>query len=54
MRDPSADPRHLQDPFRRPRGSREGTAEAALRGSLPEQLISGVEIISALRDEPGN
>ncbi|WP_353090547.1 type II toxin-antitoxin system prevent-host-death family antitoxin [Synechococcus lacustris] len=27
---------------------------AALRGSLPEQLISGVEIISALRDEPGN
>ena len=24
------------------------------RGSLPEQLISGVEIISALRDEPGN
>lgn len=27
---------------------------AALRGSLPEQLTSGVEIISALRDEPGN
>ena len=27
---------------------------AALRDSLPEQLISGVEIISALRDEPGN
>ena len=27
---------------------------AALRGSLPEQLISGVEIISALRDEPGD
>jgi len=27
---------------------------ATLRDSLPEQLISGVEIISALRDEPGN
>ena len=27
---------------------------AALRDSLPEQLISGVEIISALRDEPDN
>lgn len=27
---------------------------AALQGSLPEQLITGVEIISALRDEPGN
>ena len=27
---------------------------AALRDSLPEQLKSGVEIISALRDEPGN
>ncbi len=27
---------------------------AALRSSLPEQLINGVEIISALRDEPGN
>ena len=27
---------------------------AALRGSLPEQLISGIEIVSALRDEPGN
>ena len=27
---------------------------AALRDSLPEQLISGVEIISALRDEPGD
>ena len=30
------------------------TQLAALRDSLPEQLISGVEIISALRDEPGN